>query len=450
MSTFSGIYDAGSALNAARHGLDVISENIANSDTPGYTRQVVRQTTAGSTAGVAHIQSGLVNQGGVVLLPDGRMADPVLTARLRVEQSRNQLATTNANQLSQVERVFPEPSDTGLSEQMNAFWNAWAGVANDPGSNAARSVLLQQGATVASTLNSMSNTLSDITTSTRQYLAADVAAANTAASQLATLNGQIAVAHATGADANPLLDQRDLLLTKLSTLVGGVATINANDSADVTVGGQSLVSGLNTTTMTFDNISSVSVGATPVVLTGGSGAAETAALTTTLPGYQSRLDTVATTLMNTVNSATTAGFDLNGNAGVALFSGTGASDIAVAVTNPALVAASASSGGNLDGSVAQSLFDSSATAGGANDLYAQLVADVGSASAGAQQLQQVQGVVTSNVQSLQTSVSGVSTDEEVSSMLAYQTAYSAASRVLTTVDSMLDTLINHTGLVGRA
>jgi flagellar hook-associated protein 1 FlgK len=77
-----------------------------------------------------------------------------------------------------------------------------------------------------------------------------------------------------------------------------------------------------------------------------------------------------------------------------------------------------------------------------------LVGAVASASAVAQQQGNVQDAVVSNVDSLKASLSGVNYDEEVSQMMTYQHAFSASSRVLTTIDQMLDTLINHTGVVG--
>ena len=196
----------------------------------------------------------------------------------------------------------------------------------------------------------MSTTLSGIAANTSQALNQDLTAANTAAGRLATLNGQIAVASATGANANPLLDQRDQLLDQLSHLVGGVATINANGSADVVVGGQAIVSANTSTPLSADSSFQVSVGSNPVAVTGGSAAGEIGALTTTIPGYQAQLDTVANTLSSTVNSVQAAGFDLTGAVGQPMFTGTGAAGITVALTDPAGVAASLTAGGSLDGS----------------------------------------------------------------------------------------------------
>jgi flagellar hook-associated protein 1 FlgK len=448
MSTFGGIEQASGALDAARYGLNVVSQNIANADTPGYTRQAAQQVSVGDMAGVPSLYSRRAGDGGVSITGTARLNDPIVDARARAEHARGALADTTANSLAAIENVFPEPSDNGLSEQLNDFWNSWSAVANDPGSTAPRTVLLQRAATVASTLNAMSTSLGDVATSTAESLGQDVGAANSAAGQLALLNGQIAVASASGANANTLLDQRDVLLGRLSTLVGGVATINANGSADVSVAGQSLVSGSSTTGLTVTGTNQVTVGATAVTLVGGSAAAEVLALTTTIPAYQAQLDAVANALASTVNGAQGAGYDLAGNPGGPLFAGSGASAVAVAITDPAALAASGMPGGNLDGSNALSLAGLGNVAGGPDRAYATLVGSIGSASALAEQQQITQSAVTTSVDAMRTSVSGVNYDEEVSNMLTFQHAYNASARVLTTLDGMLDTLINHTGLVG--
>jgi flagellar hook-associated protein 1 FlgK len=444
---FAGINQASTGLDAARYGLSVVGQNMTNADTPGYTRQVADQASVDMGA-VRGIFAGPGALGGVTVTGTTRQTDPVLDARVRGEHARGSLADTTATQLQAVEGVFPEPSDDGLGGQLNQFWSDWGAVANDPGSTAARSVLLKDAGTVAGTLNSMSASLSDVVTSTAGHLSTDVAAVNSAAQRLAQLNGQIAVATATGADPNSLLDQRDQLLQNLSELTGATVTVQPNGAADVAIGGQSLVSGVTASAMTVDASYGVQLGGTAVTVGSGSIGAETTALTTTLPGYQSRLDAVADGLSAAVNSVQAAGYDLAGAAGTPMFGGSGAAGITVVLTNPAAVAAAGTPGGNLDGSNALAAADTGAAADSPDARYAALVGDVAAASALAQQRATTQDAVVSNVDSLKSSVSGVSLDEEAASMLTYQQAFNASSRVLTALDSMLDTLINHTGLVG--
>jgi flagellar hook-associated protein 1 len=448
--TFGGLGQAASALNAARYGLSVVSQNIANASTPGYTREETQLASADGVAGSPSIFTRPTGLSGVTIAGTSRMNDSVLDARVRSEHSRSGLADTMASQLSGIEAVFPEPSDTGLSEQLSSFWNSWASVANDPGSTAPRAVLVQRAATVTNTFNAMSASLSGIAANTTQDLGRDLASANSMAGQVATLNGQIVVATATGANANSLLDQRDQLLGQLSALVGGVATINANGSADVSVGGQPLVAGVTATPLSLSPSNQVSVGATAVTLTGGSAAAKVISLTTTIPGYQAQLDAVANSLMSAVNGVQSGGYDLAGNPGAAMFTGSGAAGITMAFTGPAGIAASGSPGGNFDGSNALVASGLGTQPASADKAYAALVGSIGGASALASQQSATQSAVTNSVDTLHTSTSGVSYDEEVGNMLTYQHAYSAASRVLTTLDDMLDTLINHTGMVGRS
>lgn len=444
---FAGIGQAASGLNAARYGLTVVSQNMTNADTPGYTRQVSEQASV-SMGTVPGLYAGHGAFGGVTVTGTSRATDPVLDARVRTEHARGALADTTAAQLGAVESIFPEPSDSGLGGQLGDFWAAWGTLANNPQSSPTRSVVLADAAKLAGTLNTTSASLSDIVAGTSQNLTNDVNAVNSAAGRLATLNGQIAVASAVGDNANALLDQRDQLVDSLSKLVGGSVTIQPNGTADVTVGGQSLVSGVTASTMGVDSSYALSVAGTAVAVGSGSVGAETTALTTTLPGYQSQLDAVANGLASAVNSVQASGFGLSGAPGVAMFGGSGAAGITVSLTDPDGIAASSTPGGNLDGSNALAAAETGAQAGSPDALYASLIGGIASASALAQQQSTTQDAVVSNVDTLKASVSGVSLDEEASTMLTYQQAFNASSRVLTTLDSMLDTLINHTGLVG--
>ncbi len=465
MSTFGGIQQASSSLAASQYGLQIVSQNIANASTPGYTRESVDQVAVDSAGGVPRRYVSSSDVGGVQIAGTQRLNDSVIDARDRVEHSRSALADTTATQLGSIEAIFPEPSNTGLAEQLNTFWNDWSAVANDPGSTAPRAVLLQDGATVASTLNAMSTSLSDVGAAASQSLGNDVDSANTAASALSKINSQIAVGNATGANVNPLLDQRDTLLGQLSSLVGGVATLNANGTANVTVGGQALVTAATSSGSAVLNTiavnpaaatpsTMVSVGGSAVTLGGGSAAASVNTLTTTLPQVQNQLDSVATALASAVNTAQSNGYDLSGSAGTPIYSvpvstgpGSVAAGIKVTMTDPTLIAASstASASGNLDGGNALVVSGLGTQSGSADSVYQSLVGSVGAASKLAQQQQTTQDTVTSSVDTLRQSASGVNMDEEISNMLTLQHAYQASARVLNTMNSMLDTLINHTG-----
>jgi flagellar hook-associated protein 1 FlgK len=446
---FSGLTNAGAALNAQRYGLDVTGQNISNANTPGYTRKRADLTEVGPVAGVATLYATPGRAAtGVSVAGTTRLNDPIVDGRARAEHGRNGYLQTNSTMLSSVEDLFNEPSDTGLAEQLNGFWNAWGSVANNPGDLASRNVVLQKAAALAGTLNESSAALTRITAGVAQQLTDVTAQINTATSALAQINGAIAVATASGSDANSLADQRDQLLMSLSDLAGAQSSIQADGSATVTIGSQLLVSSTTASTVSVSAANQLIVGAVGSGAAGGSVQGLLDGLTTVLPGYAAQLDAVAAALSSNVNAAQLGGYDLAGNPGGALFSGTAAGTIGVVVTNPSLLAASGTPGGNLDSSVALGLAGNGGAPGGANERYQQLVGGLAADVKRSDQQAAVQASVTSSVDALAQSSAGVSFDEEATAMLTYQRAYQASSRVLTTVDEMLDTLISHTGRVG--
>jgi flagellar hook-associated protein 1 FlgK len=169
-------------------------------------------------------------------------------------------------------------------------------------------------------------------------------------------------------------------------------------------------------------------------------------LDTTIPAYLKGLGAVAKTLADGVNALHQAGYDAAGAAGGPFFSydpADPAGSLAVAVTGTAEVAASGVPGGVVDGTTADALGDLTS----ADSAYQQLVNGFGSTVASGRRISASQQMLTSQVDGSREQLAGVNLDEEMLSMVEYQHAYEAAARVMTTVDSMLDTLINRTGLV---
>jgi len=447
-SSFSGLTNALAALNVQRYGMEVTGQNIANANTPGYTRQRAELAAVGPTAGVAALYATQHPNGSVTVTGTTRLNDPMIDGRARTEHGDNGYRQTTATVLSSVETLFDEPSDNGLAEQLNDFWNSWAAVANNPGDLAARNVVLQKAASLTSSINQSSANLDRLTQAVSQQASAATVEINTAAAALAQLNGDIAVASASGSNTNALADQRDALLLKLADLTGAQSTINANGSADVTVGGLTLVTSTTASTLSLSSGNQILVGGTPAGPAGGTLQGLVDGLTTALPGYAAQLDAVAASLASTVNAGQSAGYDLAGNPGGPLFAGSTAATLSVVVTNPANLAASGTPGGNLDGSAALGMSQLGSSTSGADAAYRALVGTLATDVQRANQQAAVQQAVTNNIDELAQSSAGVSFDEETTNLLTYQRAYQASSRVMSTVDEVLDLLINHTGRAG--
>lgn len=481
---FAGIHRASEALTTARYGLDVTAQNIANANTPGYTRQRADQVSIGAMVGVPTLHSGTVDNGGVRATGASRLGDVVLDARTRAEHARSAQVDTQRTRLADIENIFQEPSDTGLAEQLSDLWNAWGDVANNPDGQVPREMLLSTAQSTVTMLRAKNAALDDVATAAQTSLNAKVQSANTAAGELSELNRQISIGQATGANINTLLDQRDMILDDLATSIGAVATLHENGTASVTVGGADLVTvgpagkppfAVKTLTSTTTDITptnvtvAFAVDGASVTLGDSAVAAEAKAISQTVPLYRSKLDAVARDLATVIKNAQENGYDLDGASGAGMFSnGAGSLDpaditagnITVSITDWKKIAASDEQStdnglptgtpiGNRNGQNALLAAQLGGSTTGPDATYSSLVGDLGRAASSAKQQQATQNVITASVDTLKATASGVSFDEEVSNMLTYQMAFQASSRVLTALDEMLDTLINRTGMVGR-
>jgi flagellar hook-associated protein 1 FlgK len=460
MSTFSGLSSALSALYAQRQGLDTTGQNIANVNTVGYSRQRAElASVGGSTVPTLWSTSNLAG-GGVQIQSLDRMADQFLNTRARTEHANSAYLDTRKTSLSNLELVFAEPSDTGLASQLGDMWAAFHDVANNPGDLSARSQLLQQAGTVATTLNAADQSLVNQWSAQREQVGAMVTEVNGLAANVAELNQAILRATQAGLPANDLSDQRDTLVGQIIERTGAVTRSGTGGSLDVFLGGNALVRGsvANSLKVTgagrLDDVSSQPVAITwsdgrASGISGGELGATIENLNVTIPGFRTSLNGVAASMATSVNTAQLAGFDLNGTAGTAMFTGTTAATIAVGITDPKLVAASRTAGGNLDGGNATAMAALANSATGPDSAYRAMVVSLGVMSQTATRRSDIQTTVTNSADAARESVSGVNLDEEMANMLSFQRGYEAAGRMLTAVDQALDTLINRTGLVGR-
>ncbi|GAA0609312.1 flagellar hook-associated protein FlgK [Sporichthya brevicatena] len=467
MTSFSGLSTALTGLQAARRGLDVTGQNIANANTDGYTRQRVVQQSVGAPE-VPALWATYDGAGGGVRVTDvARLSDDFLTARARSESGTLAQLTARQATMAGVESVLGEPGDTGIASQLSDLWAAWHDVANRPGDVAARAQLLARTTTVADGLRAAHLKLDTQWTAGREQLAVAVDQVNTTAANVAELNQAILRSTQAGIPVNELRDQRDQLINALAAATGAVARAGEDGTIDVYLGGIALVRGERAETLAVTGATSMtdlragsspapavtwtSIG-TPAVL-GGSLGGQVEALGVTIPKYADDLDSVAFALRDAVNAAHTAGYDLDGNAGVAMFSATAtAKDITNLVTDPRLVAASGQAPNpdpSLDGSNASVLAEIGRGASSPDNVYRRLVVDVGAAAQAANRRQQIQASVSTQAAAALESAVGVNVDEEMVGLLSYQRAYEAAARVITAIDEALDVLINRTGLVGR-
>jgi flagellar hook-associated protein 1 FlgK len=489
-SSFGSINTALTSLYAQRRGLDVTGQNIANANTEGYTRQRVgMQAQVGSTVPVRWATTDGLGTG-VAVSDVQRMRDQYLENRGRTEHGNSAYLANQASAYSSIEDTFSEPSDTALQAQMHDMWASWGDVGDEPKSVAARSALLQQSQVVADGLNSAYSSLETQWAGNNAQMVKYVDEVNTTASTIAQLNDSIVRAKATGVVVNELEDQRDSAVMHLSELTGATAAERDDGSLDVFVGSALLVTRTTSRTMAATGVTTLdaqraynedplngtkSAGLSwadngDPVQAGGTMGSMVDTMTKLVPGIAEKLDAVAEALVTTVNTATTAALKADGTPGEAFFVGdfsTGryARNISVGITDPADIAVSGKneqnpdgtpkldvSGnpiGTNDGSVATTLAGAGTRSGSPDLEYQGLIADLGINAQTSTRRSEIQANVTGQVDAAREAEAGVNLDEEMTNLLTYQRGYEAASRVLTTIDSMLDQLINRTGLVGR-
>ncbi|AEV88775.1 flagellar hook protein [Actinoplanes sp. SE50] len=484
-STFSGLNTALTSLYAQRRGLDVTGQNIANANTEGYTRQRVNlQSQNGNVVPGVYATTSAVG-GGVTVSSVDRLRNAALDQRSYSEHSASAYHNARAGQFNLVEDVFAEPSDTALQGRLADMWEGWNAVAANPSDLSAKSAMLEQSSTVAATLNDAASALNNQYQAARTGLNTYVDDVNKAADSVAKLNNQIVIATQAGLSANELQDQRGQQILKLSELIGASATEQPNGAINVFVGSAPLVSGFNTRQIEIEPGSATRIedlatsevnlrwsDTKAAVGAGGTMGAsmELLAKGGTLDAMTKRLDTVADKLATTVNAIYKKGYAVDGTQGESFFvrndtgadTGVTAAQIKVAITNPAKVAISsgdptgaptaASPGGTpkvLDGNQADAIAELADSRTGADAEYKSMIGELGVSAQSAIRRRDVQNAVTDQVDAARDSEAGVNLDEEMTHMLTYQRGYEAASRVLTTIDSMLDQLINRTGMVGR-
>jgi flagellar hook-associated protein 1 FlgK len=461
MGGIGSLLDIGrSALLAYQRALSVTGQNISNVNTPGYSRQeVLLGALPPQDDGTAFMGMGVTVQ------EIRRSFDGFIARQLYGSQSTLGRYQVMRDALAQAEGFFPDSSDAGISAGMSDFFNALQDVANNPADLTARSVLLARAQTLAGRFNDTAGYLQAQQRALDGQIQQSVGEVNTLAAQIAALNAKIGQAESGGQAANDLRDQRESLLRDLASRINITTLEDGAGQITVFVGrGQTLVSQGNANrliaTPDANNHGYVDVqfvaGATgtPVTISSVIADGRLRGLLDvrdgTLAGLLSSLDTLAGDFVTQINQVHRQGFGLDGSTDLAFFAQAGltASTMAVNISDPRQVAASASASG-LPGDNANILAmaalqsQTSTVLGGVtlNDFYAKMTTDLGTAASQADQGLTVQTAVQAQLQSHQAEVAGVSLDEELMNLMKYQRAFEAASKVIVTTDALMQAIL---------
>jgi len=460
MTHLFGVLSTGtSALLTQQRAINVTGNNIANVNTPGYSRQRIGLETAIPVATAAGMMSF-----GVVARGIERVYDRFLGVQIQDAGSKSGRWEAQQAALERVEALLDENGGWGLQAALSDFFGSWHDLALKPTGEVERTVAAAAAGRLAEAVRGRAEALEGL----RRELDTDIASAveqvNRLALQVAELNGKIARAELGGEAANDYRDRRDLVLKELSGWIDIRSCEAADGQVSVAVaGGRPLVESGNTWALRVEPGGDghgrilwpdLDGGTTDITdaVRGGRIGGTLAVRDERLVAYRERLDELARGLLDAVNVVHAAGYGSDGTTGTALFTGTGAADLRLnpaVESDPRLLAASATAAGvpgNAENAMRLlALREAPLLRGGtatfeeaAQGLVSLVGFDVQQARAQAQH----EGDMLGFLENRREAVSGVSLDEEMVNLLKYQAAYQAAAKLVSLADDMLDSLMS--------
>lgn len=453
MSLSSGLAIALSALQASQGAEAVTANNVANANTPGYSRQVAELAPMPPET-IGNVQYGT----GVELTGVRSITDTLITNQIQQQQQQNGQATAFQSAMQPVQQMFAETQGSGLEGDIGNFFNSLQQLETQPTDTPTRQAVLNAAQTMASGFNQTAAQLASQRTNADQQVLQAVAQVNSLSQQIAGINSEIGGLPPNSSGAGQLSDQRTQLISQLSQLVQ-VQSVTTNSGMVnlTTVGGGALVVGNQSEALTTQVNAATGMhdvyaqgaditAALGASASGGEMGGYIQARDQAIPQMQSQLDTLAAGLANAVNTQNQAGYTLSGAAGGNFFNPppagvTGAAAaFSLAISNPANIAASSdgSAGSNGNAVTLANLRSQPIVAGQTPDAYyANAVSQLGTQIQNASVQQQAGAQLLAGLQNQLGSVSGVSLNEEAANLMQYQQAYDAAAKVASTIDAMM-------------
>lgn len=452
--TFFGLEIGSRGLAAAQIAQNVTGHNIANANTPGYSVQNADLETSDPFSPPPVSGGGRIGMIGTGVNAQSivRASDEFLNVQIRDNTSQQTSQQSQYDTLHQVEGAFGEPSNTGIDNSVNSFFQSFTNLESNPEDSGVRATILQKASGMAQVIQQTQASLSVISDQLVSKQTADLSALNSYGGQIAALNVTIRQATSQHLQANDLLDQRDILIDKVSKLANVTVSNRSDGTVNLTIGSSSLVNGTDAYTVSTTGPNSLTSRGD---LSGGEmgGLRKSQAL---VAGYQADLNTLASNMITTVNQVHASGAGLDGTTNLAFFTGTDATNIAVntvltsapqklaAAAVPAPPATVPPPGDSQNATLLAKIQDQALISGKTlSGFYQERIADLGARTAAAKTAATSSASSLSQLSQQKASVTGVSTDSEMINMLKYQRGYEASAKVVKTMDDMISTLINN-------
>ena len=456
------LHIARSGLMVAQTGQRVTGHNITNANTPGFSRQRVTVSALGGNGYLPGI--------GVSVANIHRVHDRFLENQANLHRGVNGFLDGQYLVAQQLETVLNEVGNTGINNAMNEFFNAFRELTNNSSDMAVRQLVALRGEQLSDRISTAFTNFEAMQDDLNLDVESVVDEANGLIQEIAKMNGEISTYEdVTGrTEASDLLDQRDELVRQLHALVDITTFTDDNGSINVMLANHSIVEGVSAGSLgvlvgPMYRIEMTTVGqqAHDITddLTHTNGRGKLSGILyerdVTIEDLKGGLDLLAYNLVDRINSIHLNAFGLDGNSGRAFFTPIAAIDGAAKllemnqdiIDNPDWIAAAldgASAHGDNRAAVAIADLQSDRTTLGTVTYQEHYNDMVGSVSAHLTRIngeRDFQQSVMDQSEAYRESVSGVSIDEEMVSMIQYQRAFEASARMITTADEMLQTVI---------
>lgn len=465
MSNFAGLSTGYSALLAHKRRIDVISENIANVNTQGYHRQTAELNSIAAPRALGFWSGSLDTGGGVEITNIGRAGSSLLETNARIATSTAAQMEAEEAVMIQIEDAIAGLADSGIRAELDAMWNGFDDLANLPEDLGVRRVTLERAEAVARSLRSAAGQLDRLHEDQVATARVQVSRVNELAGSIAAFDRQIISAQGSGSSPNALYDQRDLMVNELASLASISTVPDSDGQVSITLDGYLLVGDGNARPISFDIQPAPSGDATGLSVIslygvdqreldpkGGSLGGLMNAANTLIRADREGLDEIAVDVADQVNAIHSSGFGLDGSSGTDLFVvPTGAIDMRLTdelAGHPERLAAGAAGAGALDESNARAIAELAEKSDGPSAKVSEYINSLSVRVSAATSRSEAARGSESYASGLADASSGVSLDQELTELITAQRAYEAASRIITTADEMLRTLMT-TGLVGR-
>ncbi|MGA3262730.1 MAG: flagellar hook-associated protein FlgK [Terracidiphilus sp.] len=452
------------ALDADQSALNIVANNVANANTPGYTKETPnwRENDPVEINGTSY-GNGVTETGAT------SVRDSVLEERLNQQQQLASASSARLSALNNVQALFTPDSGSSTStagdigSDLTSFFSSFSSLEANPTDNALRQDVLSKASTLAGDISNAAASLNSQRSALDQEAAGVTSQVNSLTSAIVQLNQQIQSTSPDG-DAGTLEDQRQQNLSQLSQLIGiNQVTTEDNGLEITTTSGQLLVSEGSSVLLTAGTVNGITdfyLGGADITsqLAGGGGelGGYLAARDQDIPGVLSSLDQLAHSISTLVNAQNNHGTDLDGVSGTVaeplnIFSqptvvAGSAANMSVVMTNPNQIAAAGLGDGTGDNSnaVAMANLAKQEIVNGQTptDYYSNLVTALGSTVSGVQTENTAQNASVTQLQTQNDALSSVNLDDEASSLTTLERSYQAASRVFTTLNTIMSSALN--------